>query len=178
MIYIECPDKYYNPSRSNHSIKSKSIVIAGGITDCYDWQEEIVQKLKNEKIIIYNPRRSNCPNKPANINGQVNNNNQSNNQRNNRQYQNILEEQIKWEYEYLKQSDATSFWFPPETLCPITLFELGKQLMSKKRVFVGIHPEYARKEDVEIQIKLVRPEIKVVDNLDLLSEQIKGWAKK
>jgi hypothetical protein len=45
-------------------------------------------------------------------------------------------EQIVWEHQNLEASDMISFWFPKETLCPITLFELGKYLKSNKKLFI------------------------------------------
>ena len=53
------------------------------------------------------------------------------------------------------------FWFAPETICPITLFEYGKWLVSPKRLFVGCHQDYVRKQDVQIQTALERPFQKV-----------------
>lgn len=65
------------------------------------------------------------------------------------------------------------FWFTPPTLNPITLFEYGKVLGDKEgwraySIFVGCHPEYARREDVIVQTKLARPHSRIVvhDNLD------------
>jgi len=58
-------------------------------------------------------------------------------------------------------------------LCPITLYELGTWLMTDKPLFVGVHPAYARRLDVEIQTRLVRPEVKIVYSLAALAELIK-----
>jgi len=165
MKYIECPNHYErNEQKGNVHNGNKcednqySLFIAGGITGCSDWQKQFVKNLKNEKIVLYNPRRKNFrENDPS-----------------------ITEEQILWEYKYLKVADATSFWFTKETLCPITLFELGKQLAitdSYKPVFLGIDPNYGRKIDLEIQVKLIRPEIKIVYDLNSLSNQIKKWIR-
>jgi hypothetical protein len=52
------------------------------------------------------------------------------------------------------------FYFAQETLCPITLFELGAALERniyttfKQDIIVYCEPEYSRKFDVELQIKL------------------------
>lgn len=147
MKYIECPEIYEDIGNE------RSLFIAGGITNCSDWQSELVEKLKDENLIILNPRRKHFPiNDP-----------------------NVEIEQIKWEYEHLKKASAISFWFAPETLCPITLYELGKQSILSKNLFIGVHPNYARKLDVEIQTKLIRPEIKIVYSLHNLADQIKAW---
>lgn len=147
MKYIECPEIY--------SGNEKSLFIAGGITSCQIWQSHLVDLLKDTNLTILNPRRKHFPENNPNID----------------------EEQITWEYEHLKKASAVSFWFPRETLCPITLYELGKQNANQKPIFIGIHKNYQRKKDIEIQTKLIRPEIKIVYSLENLAEQIKNWEK-
>lgn len=44
--------------------------------------------------------------------------------------------------------------------------------MTDKPLFIGIHPNYPRRQDVEIQTSLVRPDIKIVYSLQDLAEQI------
>ncbi len=80
--------------------------------------------------------------------------------------------QIEWENIYLKSANIISFWFPKESLCPITLFELGKYLCSDKQIFIGIDPQYVRKIDVEIQTLLERPNIQIVFSINDLVKQI------
>ena len=147
MKYIECP-KIYNG-------KEKSLFLAGGITNCPDWQVELAGWLKETDLIVLNPRR-----KSFDVN-----------------HKNIEEEQISWEYNHLKKASIVSFWFPKETLCPITLYELGKQSAGDKPIFIGVHPDYKRKRDVEIQTRLIRPEVKIVYSLKDLAEQIKNTMK-
>ena len=38
--------------------------------------------------------------------------------------------------------------------------------MTRKPLIVGVHPDYVRKKDIEIQTSLARPEIQIVYNLD------------
>jgi hypothetical protein len=123
------------------------IFLAGGISNCSNWQKEAKEKLET-KFIVYNPRKENFDvnNPQATI------------------------DQINWEFEHLKKADIILFWFPCETLCPITLFEFGKWLVSDKPIFVGCHPDYQRKIDIEIQGKLERPDIKIHNNLNSLLE--------
>jgi hypothetical protein len=146
MKYIECPKIY--------SGNEKSLFLAGGITNCPNWQLQFIELLGDANLVILNPRRKNFSADNSDIE----------------------EEQIKWEYEHLKKASAVLFWFPKETLCPITLYELGKQSADKKPVFIGIHPDYKRKRDVEIQTRLARPEIRIVYSLKDLTEQIKRWS--
>jgi hypothetical protein len=84
----------------------------------------------------------------------------------------MTEKQIEWEFEMLQRADLVSFWFPSETLCPITLFELGIQIGSNRRVVVGCHPDYARKYDVIKQLELARNYVQVVFSLEELAEHI------
>lgn len=72
----------------------------------------------------------------------------------------------------LRDADAILFWFPCETLCPITLYELGAWSMSDKPLFVGVHPAYQRRQDVEIQTRLARPDVAVTDLLAALVASI------
>ena len=155
MNYIEAP--------SNYSIGHlyNTLFIAGGITDCPDWQSEIVSLLSETSFSIFNPRRENFPIGDPDA----------------------AFEQIGWEHKALRDADRISFWFPKETICPIVLYELGAWSMMKKPIFVGVHPEYQRKQDVEIQTKLARPEVDIVYSLEELSEQlisidISGYYKK
>lgn len=62
-----------------------------------------------------------------------------------------------------------------ETLNPITLFELGSWLNSDKKIFIGMHPDYEKKNNMIIQTKLVRPEIEIIYSLKELTDQIKDW---
>ena len=151
MKYIECPNQYIKKDKSE-----LSLFVAGGITGCSNWQKEYVGLLRDENVVLLNPRREKFPSKPTEA---------------------VNSEQITWEFDYLKNSDAVSFWFTQETVCPITLYELGKQVMIDRPVFVGVHPNYTRKEHLEIQLKLIRPEIEIAYNLEDLANQVKTWIK-
>lgn len=143
MKYIQCPEVYSGGERA--------LFLAGGISNCPIWQPDLANLLRETSLTILNPRRKSFSTKnPC-----------------------IEEEQISWEYIHLKKSWAVSFWFPKETLCPITLYELGKQSALNKLIFVGIHPQYPRRADVEIQTKLERPEVKICYSLEDLAKQIK-----
>lgn len=148
MEYIEAPTVYKGNKRS--------LFLAGGITNCPDWQSELTDLLKDKNITLLNPRRANFPIHDPNA----------------------AEEQIAWEYKHLRKADAISFWFPKETICPIVLYELGAWSMTEKPIFVGVHPDYPRRQDVEIQTGLVKPELKIVYTLTDLSAQIKEWIEK
>jgi hypothetical protein len=149
--YVEAPDTC-EPELQPFS----SLFLAGGITGCSDWQAELVQMLRDARksIMVFNPRRANFPiHDPA-----------------------AAYAQIEWEFKHLRKATAISFWFPPETLCPIALYELGAQAALSKTLFVGVHPDYQRKTDVIVQLRLVRPRLEVVFSLSELAAQVCKWA--
>ncbi len=134
-------------------ISSPSLFLAGGISNCGDWQSEMIALLADTDFTLINPRRESFDTGDPTVTGV----------------------QIAWEYRQLRRASAVLFWFPPETLCPITLFELGGALERGAPVFVGYHPAYARREDVRVQVALRRPEVSVAPSLATLSEQVKAW---
>lgn len=145
MRYIEAPSEYKFQDLRN------SVFLAGGITDCPDWQQEMVKMFANDDITILNPRRQNFPIEDPKA----------------------AMKQITWEHFALRASEMISFWFPCETICPIILYELGAwSMVSEKPIFVGVHPDYQRRVDVEIQTKLIQPNVEIVYSLEELYHQI------
>ncbi len=138
MRYIEAL-AVYTPAADE-----RSIFLAGGISGCHNWQQDMVTLLSGTPLVVLNPRRENFPiDDPA-----------------------AATAQIRWEFDHLRLADAIAFWFPCETLCPITLYELGAWAMTSKPLFVGVHPDYQRRVDVEIQLSLARPDVRVAFSLD------------
>ena len=133
-----------------------AVFLAGGITGCPDWQREIVDLLGDEPAVLLNPRRAFFPMGDIEAGSK----------------------QIEWEYRHLRLADAILFWFPKETLCPIGLYELGAWSMTAKPLFVGIHSEYPRRQDVEVQTRLARPVVSVVYSLTDLAEQVRHWLRR
>jgi hypothetical protein len=130
------------------------VFLAGGISGTHDWQADIIARLAGLPITLLNPRRENYPwHEPS-----------------------AAAAQIEWEYRHLRRAAAVLFWFPPETLCPIALFELGgRVLVREQTLFVGTDRDYARKLDVEIQLRLARPEVRVVTDIWELGRQVEEW---
>jgi len=133
-------------------IYKNSIFLAGGISGCDNWQLKAVDAFKDLPITIINPRRDGFD--VGNMLNSV--------------------DQIKWEHKYLSESNYIMFWFPDATLCPITLYELGKCLTVNKlsngalNLYIGCAPAYKRVFDVEIQSMLMgyhRPIFKDLDSL-------------
>jgi len=130
-----------------------SLFLGGGITGCENWRDKIIHLLSTEPVTLLNPRRKNfLIDDPSST-----------------------EELIRWEFIYLEKSSAVMFWFPSETLCPITLFELGTFARCSKKIFVGCHPEYKRRVDIITQMSLYRTDVKVVDTLEEIALQIKTF---
>ncbi|HYH63281.1 MAG TPA: nucleoside 2-deoxyribosyltransferase domain-containing protein [Urbifossiella sp.] len=147
MTHVRPPEEFDAPDRS--------LFLAGGITGTRDWQAELVELLADLPLVLLNPRRENYRwDDPA-----------------------AAEEQIRWEFRHLRRATAVAFWFPPETLCPIALFELGGQVRAAHQpLFVGTDPAYARRSDVDIQLRLARPEVTVADTIAALAAQVRAWA--
>ncbi|KKL58275.1 hypothetical protein LCGC14_2227030 [marine sediment metagenome] len=145
MKYVEAPSEDLG--------LGTSVFLAGGISNCPDWQKEFVDKIRDTELVVYNPRRANFPmgDKEEGL------------------------RQIKWEAEYLHKASCIIFWFPKETVCPIVLFELGSWSMTDKPIFVGVHPDYSRRFDVETQLEIRRPDVTVVYSLDDLADRLREW---
>jgi hypothetical protein len=144
MRYFEAPREYVPvPGQT-------AVFLAGGITDCPDWQAEMVELLSDTDLVLLNPRRFSFRDP------------------------NLADEQIKWEFEHLRRADKILFWFPhsPPSVCPISLFELGYWLGQHKPLAVGAQPGYVREADVRIQTALIRPEVPIVSTLEDLAEAI------
>ena len=122
-----------------------SVFLAGGITNCPNWQEDIISRLKDlstDKLVVLNPRRENFPiNDPS------------------ASYQ-----QIEWEFKALENADIFSMYFSSGVSDqPICMYELGRNLLKmqikkpidwKDRIIISTEEDYKRKQDVLIQTEL------------------------
>jgi hypothetical protein len=142
MNYIEAPAEFNG--------NGPAIFLAGGISDAENWQTRLSRMLSEVEITILNPRRRVYP--------------QGDRAEDRRQ--------IKWEYRHLHKADLVAFWFPPQTVCPLSLFELGVCCGKAIPMIVGVDPDYVRRRDINIQLELHRPEVLVVDRLETLAERI------
>ena len=127
-----------------------SCFLAGGISNCQNWQQDVINILKenikkysNDRFIIFNPRRENFP---------INNSN-------------AAFEQIKWEYEWLEKCQIFSMFFVSQTQSdqPICFYELGRNIERmkqkfpndwEKRIIISIDLNFKRANDVIIQTNL------------------------
>ena len=118
--------------------------LAGGISGCPEWQQEVIKHLKDnpvENLVIFNPRRKEF-------------------------HFNKLEdsiEQIKWEFEYLNKVDIFSIYFCKDSIQPICMYELGRYIEVMKRRFpddylnriiISVERNYPRAMDVIYQVSL------------------------
>lgn len=132
------------------------VFLAGGITDCRNWQEAVIEGLEQsvdseyqEKTALLNPRRKFFPeNKSARAAPS--------------DYNIIGKEQIAWEYNALNRADIFSVWFERGVSSqPIALYELGRQVALRftddriDSIVIGAHQDYRRFFDVYEQMKNV-----------------------
>ena len=125
-----------------------SVFLAGGITNCPNWQKEVIDIIANKytinamDIVIFNPRRDNFPigDKTA------------------------AYKQIQWEFDALERCDIFSMYFSSgESDQPICMYELGRNIMRmqmrfpgdwEERIVISVEDGYRRKQDVLIQTEL------------------------
>jgi len=143
----------YVPPTTEYTGDRASLFLAGGISDCDPWQTSMVELLAGTSLAVLNPRRAKWVTK-------------------NRE---AAEVQIGWEFRHLRRATARLFWFPCETVCPIALYELGGWTKTYEPLFVGMDPAYPRRFDLEVQLRLARPDIEIVLSLEELAKQVMAW---
>jgi hypothetical protein len=127
-----------------------TVFLAGGITNCWDWQKFVIEYLKEKekegedlsRMVIFNPRRPNFP-----IDDPF-----------------AAYAQIEWEYKQLMACDIFSMYFAGgSSIQPICMYELGRYSYRmenlfpwdyQNRVIVTVEPTYKRVSDVVIQMQL------------------------
>jgi len=145
MIEIKAPNNLY-----------KKVFLAGSIEQdkAENWQEKIVEGLKDEPYIIYNPRRESW--------------NSSWEQKiTNDQFR----EQVEWELTALDDADIIVMYFDPNTMSPISLLELGLHATSGKLI-VCCPEGFWRKGNVDIVCK--RNNIYQTNNIEGVIEYLKA----
>ena len=131
MRYIEAP------AELGRDVAGPVLFLAGGITDCPDWQAEAAAMLRGEAgLTVVNPRRAVYD-------------------------EDVAVEQITWEHTHLHRAGLILFWFTSGSLQPIALYELGVHVTRGAPIVVGADPDYPRRLDVEVQLSLARPGLPV-----------------
>lgn len=138
---------------SIENAKFISIFLAGGITNCENWQKEIIKELEFEDITIFNPRQKNFD---------INDNSAS-------------IKQITWEFERLEQMDIFSMYFCNSSSDqPICMYELGRNIIRMQnrfpndwqdRIIISVENGYKRSQDVIIQTALCASHLFVDNNV-------------
>jgi hypothetical protein len=145
------------PQNYNKQSDQISVFLAGGITNCPKWQNEVIRKLEDfelQSLVIYNPRQEHFD---------ITNPNAS-------------YKQIAWEYQYLESMDIFSMYFSDgNSDQPICMYELGRNIIRmqnrfpndwKERIVITCENGYRRKQDVYIQTRLATQDDIVYDSLD------------
>ena len=144
MKVIKAPEEY--------EMKKGDVIcfLAGGISNCATWQDEVIDFLKYkedkynlDRLVIMNPRRESFSEDSS--------------------FEEV-EEQIKWEFKWLSRCDIFSMYFCAcESVQPICMYELGRNIHKMmidcpssygERIIIGVEPGYKRERDVIIQCKL------------------------
>lgn len=141
MRIITAPEPYIP---QEHDV---TVFLAGGITNCPNWQSEVIKDLNvdykyTDTFVLFNPRRENFPiDDPS-----------------------AADKQIEWEYKMLERCDIFSMYFSSgDSDQPICMYELGRNILRmqmkyptdwKNRIIITVEDDYKRKQDVLIQTKL------------------------
>lgn len=148
MQVLEAPQAY-DPKSDDITL-----FLAGGISQCEDWQSEVIKTLQTiesttmpalKNLVIFNPRRSTFD---------INNKNET-------------VKQIHWEFDRLEHVDLfTMFFANSPSPQPICFYELGRNIVRMQqrfpdefdtRIFIGVQDGFSRKDDVLIQSDLASP---------------------
>jgi hypothetical protein len=135
------------PAELNGVDPGRILFLAGAVSNG-DWQAELSQRLAPhlDGWTLVNPRLEDPP-----------------------RQEDGARSEIAWEFRHLHAADAVLFWLEPPTVCPVSLYELGKVSMTRKPVFLGVHPGFPIKTDIVVQTQLARPDALIVHSLDDLA---------
>ncbi len=148
--------------------KFTSVFLAGGITNCKEWQKVVIEELKFEDISLFNPRQEyfDVSDKNASY------------------------KQIIWEFERLEKMDIFSMYYCNDNSDqPICMYELGRNIVRmqnrfpsdwEKRIVISVENGYKRQADVLIQTELATQNKVFVDTNttpDLHAQYIKQAIK-
>lgn len=150
MKLITCPQEA-GPSLLEYR---KKVFLAGGITGCPDWQAVAIEMLADQdKLLVMNPRRDDFDVSDLNM----------------------TKHQVDWEFRHINYANCMLFWFPRDTLCPITLFELGKIVGANRNLVVGAHPDYKRRIDLIEQLSHTHPHHTLHTTLESTVDDLKSF---
>lgn len=138
MRYIEAPAVFDGTGTA--------LFLAGGISDCPDWQADVAAALQDLDVAVLNPRRAAFPVRDPHAEA----------------------EQVAWEYRHLRAASHVMFWFPASpSHQPIALYELGMLAADRDTpLAVGADPAYVRRNNLVAQLGHARPALAVRPTLD------------
>jgi len=133
MKVITAPE-YYAPKKTDITV-----FLAGGITNCDDWQDIVIGYLlglpadQTENLVVYNPRRNEWP---SNSDDEE------------------IRRQIHWEADYIRCADIFSMYFTntKKSDQPICFYELGKY--AGYRDIISYQEGFTRALDVKYQLEV------------------------
>jgi hypothetical protein len=154
--------KYLEAPNYKEITTSQSIFLCGGITNCEEWQSQVVEELSDfDDLTICNPRRKDFQIFMAEAGWEES------------------KKQIEWEYNYLRNCNQILVWFSEKTVQPIVLFELGSILerikTNKQELFIGAHPNYPRLFDLQCQCRLAGFTDNIHERLVWLINSVRMW---
>ncbi|WP_405968959.1 nucleoside 2-deoxyribosyltransferase domain-containing protein (plasmid) [Streptomyces sp. NBC_00015] len=135
--YVEAPSEYTPGGLP-------AVFLAGGIGLCKNWQQEAAAAFADLEVAVLNPRRAVFPVDDPDAEAK----------------------QVLWEHTHLHRATLVMFWFPAsQSHQPIALYELGMMAAGPTPLVVGAAPQYARRNNVEVQLSLTRPGLEVHETL-------------
>ncbi|GAA2312577.1 nucleoside 2-deoxyribosyltransferase domain-containing protein [Streptomyces nigrescens] len=142
MRYVEAPDEFTG-------FGGVCLFLAGGISDCPDWQRIVTAALEDLDITVFNPRRATFPLHDPTAEAA----------------------QVGWEYRHLRRADLLVFWFPDSpSHQPIALYELGMAAAQDVDLVVGADLGYVRRTNMLAQLDHARPGLHVHSTLAATTE--------
>ena len=144
------------PPNSINIVKNheKSVFLAGSIDmgNAENWQNQLVDMLKDWDGVVLNPRR---PDWDSSWTQDIKNP--------------LFYEQVNWELEGLEKAAMIVYYFAPQSKAPVTMLELGLYARSGK-VLVCCPDEFWRKGNIDIVCE--RYNIPQTTHLKTLAEAI------
>lgn len=135
----------------------KSVFLAGSIEmgAAEDWQKELIEILKDEKMQFFNPRRDDWDSSWKQTKSDPQ-----------------FRGQVEWELNALEKSDVVAMYLDPKTKSPISLLELGLYARTNKLI-VCCPSGFYRKGNVDVTCE--KYDVKQVGSLKTLADAIKKW---
>ena len=83
-----------------------------------------------------------------------------------------------WEAQMMKKADCIVFWFTKESVCPVSLFELGYALRDHtKDIIIGVEPGYPKEDELDAQLITLCPKLVPFSSLEQLTRAIELYVE-